>query len=1333
MKSTFWSVMWVVGFATLSAIHVLPAQGAAPVEAWPWGAQVDESMFAAGGTGVTIHAAPTGTGDGDGSIAKPYDLPKAMKVAAETMRSMESTYVESPDAVAFPLWLRLARTGDAFTAYTAADTDGKPGNWTQVGEPRQVTMGEAAWVGFLVNSADMWPPKQTAATATFDRVLLNGKPVDAADWSVRRLGNTNGRNEATIDGQTITIHGNGVENRWRGPRNFADAGQAVLTQAKGNFEVVARLASLELPDGRPNANVMLIVRQDDPDRIRVKQGAFSTSAAHLVDHSSAARMAQVQVTAHRENKDAPIAFKAYAAWRADLPKEGRDARVVLLPGTYRLTSGLDYPDRDLIARAKTFVIEGQRGAGDAAVGNVVISGSAVAGWEPATWTRQPDGSYSHAWTQTWGGDKLVDRHEMISLTPASGPRVRLRQVMAAEFKAEPGTFAVDESKNSVQLALPSEITADAFASGALVEVAQLKGHLLSRGVMDSSGSIGDNVVFRNLVFEHSAETAVQLHWWPEPHYATRGLLLEDVTFRENAREGFRINHVRDFTFRRVSSSDNGVGNHMIAAEGQIVDSTFSRNGWRRECEVIWNAWRNVLVRDSRFDDNHGIPVRNDHVAENVLIDRCGFARNRAAVLIFETVIGPVTVRDSTFVDNDPGTKPDQDGIIGLAAVSNVSIERCTFTNNKRGVISSYPRERAHVANEAGNDELCNNLDVGHWDTDNTADGRTTPGGKKGQNGNRNMSITDSTFTATGPQDYFLIQHHWQRPDAYRRTIRQDWRAWNNRYYNPNNPNAFELGTNVTWGEHVYGTFEQWKAVSTLPNFEAGSAWGEIAPRDFVPAKPTLATPGTNAKGTAIAGGRLRYETEALPFTANRPVELLRVAKASGGKLHKLISEQVGEYGGHVTYTLEVPADGDYYVDLHYLQTSGAFQYLGYAQLSIDGKPVGPAFDQDGLTTTMMAVPMGPVRLTTGPHAFRVEAVWRNGYNSGDYDVTIDAIELSTSLDLRPATAAGVTTPGLTYELFEGNWDRLPDFAKLTPSGMGIAGRGPDVAVSVEEDDIAIRFGGFITVPANGIYTFDTTVNDGANLYVGDKLVVDNDGVHDGEKDEPWRKSGFVALRAGAHPVRIDYFNRAGGHGRALAVHYAGPGVNYQPVPVTAWSHRSTGGPAAAALTPINVLPRIRANDDGSPRGWTTEAWNAPKVRVVTEGDPAKASGRIDPTVSPGPDVRFIRVVAPDAGNTFAGRDVEVDPSWTALHLSAWVRVKDLTRGDAVWKTARLTLEPKGAEQVVASIDADTAGWRRVELSLPLKPGTPSVRVALGFLYSAGTLDVANPTVTATTR
>ena len=145
----------------------------------------------------------------------------------------------------------------------------------------------------------------------------------------------------------------------------------------------------------------------------------------------------------------------------------------------------------------------------------------------------------------------------------------------------------------------------------------------------------------------------------------------------------------------------------------------------------------------------------------------------------------------------------------------------------------------------------------------------------------------------------------------------------------------------------------------------------------------------------------------------------------------------------------------------------------------------------------------------------------------------------------PRTAATGTTgqPGLAFRYFEGEWRKIPDFSKLTPA---LTGHTDVVDISPKQRDeyFGFEFTGYVEVPSTGIYTFHTESDDGSRLYIGDALVVDNDGLH-GMREGV----GRIALAAGRHPIRVTYFERTGGDD--LVVSYEGPGVRKQPIPAGA--------------------------------------------------------------------------------------------------------------------------------------------------------------------------------------
>jgi hypothetical protein len=169
----------------------------------------------------------------------------------------------------------------------------------------------------------------------------------------------------------------------------------------------------------------------------------------------------------------------------------------------------------------------------------------------------------------------------------------------------------------------------------------------------------------------------------------------------------------------------------------------------------------------------------------------------------------------------------------------------------------------------------------------------------------------------------------------------------------------------------------------------------------------------------------------------------------------------------------VPRAGDYFVDVKYLQDAGAFNYLGYAQAHVNGVAQGDWWDQHGLTRALMTHHLGRVPLKAGANTVRFESVWRNGYGSGDYDITLDRIELAAAPALQPAPNNAAAQMGMSYQIYPGgDWTRLPDFSKLKPAESGSA---PTFDLSIAEnfEQFGVRFSGVLEVPHDGIYSFAT--------------------------------------------------------------------------------------------------------------------------------------------------------------------------------------------------------------------------------------------------------------------
>jgi glucose/arabinose dehydrogenase len=130
--------------------------------------------------------------------------------------------------------------------------------------------------------------------------------------------------------------------------------------------------------------------------------------------------------------------------------------------------------------------------------------------------------------------------------------------------------------------------------------------------------------------------------------------------------------------------------------------------------------------------------------------------------------------------------------------------------------------------------------------------------------------------------------------------------------------------------------------------------------------------------------------------------------------------------------------------------------------------------------------------------------------------------------------------GLDYKYYQGTWNLIPDFSSMTPVATGTV-TNYDLTPRLQNDNFGFRFTGYVSVPTDGIYNFYTTSDDGSKLYIGGTVVVKNDTLH-----SAFEKSGQIWLRAGKHPIRVDYFERAGS--QVLTVSYSGPGISKQVIP-----------------------------------------------------------------------------------------------------------------------------------------------------------------------------------------
>ncbi|MEK7477069.1 MAG: family 20 glycosylhydrolase [Candidatus Coatesbacteria bacterium] len=223
-------------------------------------------------------------------------------------------------------------------------------------------------------------------------------------------------------------------------------------------------------------------------------------------------------------------------------------------------------------------------------------------------------------------------------------------------------------------------------------------------------------------------------------------------------------------------------------------------------------------------------------------------------------------------------------------------------------------------------------------------------------------------------------------------------------------------------------------------------------------------------------------------------------------------------------------------------------------------PEKPAF-LDAVTVTLKARPGAVIRYTLDgspvtpssskyTHSLRLtESVVITAAVVRGKNVSVRASKRAYErLVPREPDGAAAMTPGLDWAVYlapEVGWERMPDFATLTPTGKGTA-TAFGLSMAPRELNYGVVFAGYVDVPRDGLWTFTLSSDDGSQLFVGDKMVVDNDGLHqmDGVKGE-------IALKAGKHAVKVFFFQKEGGADLELA--WEGPGLKKrQVVPAKAW-------------------------------------------------------------------------------------------------------------------------------------------------------------------------------------
>ena len=175
-----------------------------------------------------------------------------------------------------------------------------------------------------------------------------------------------------------------------------------------------------------------------------------------------------------------------------------------------------------------------------------------------------------------------------------------------------------------------------------------------------------------------------------------------------------------------------------------------------------------------------------------------------------------------------------------------------------------------------------------------------------------------------------------------------------------------------------------------------------------------------------------------------------------------------------------------------------------------------------------------MELAAGAHAITVnffengggascKVLWR-GPDVGDSFVKMHVVQGGTS-----SSSSARSSASSQKAVWKGKFYKWPKaISKL--SDCDVSGKKPTKVVESREvdyndhsfaklgfnDRFVAKWTGSVVVKKAGSYTFKTCSDDGSNLFVGSRRVVNNDGLHGTEC-----KEGSMELAAGAHAITVN--------------------------------------------------------------------------------------------------------------------------------------------------------------------------------------------------------------------
>ncbi|MGB8166735.1 MAG: Calx-beta domain-containing protein [Chthoniobacteraceae bacterium] len=179
-----------------------------------------------------------------------------------------STAVTNTAALLRPLWVRLQRAGNVFTA--AHSPDGA--TWVAVGTPKTLALSSDVLAGLAVSARN----DNLVTTAIFDNVSLTGSPAFAG----RTVGYVNTPGSDSVAGGIYTVTASGAQ-----IGGGEDECHFVAAPVTGDFTLVGRV--LTQSGGNANAQAGVMVRESGGFRVRsLYCGSVANAGAEFITRDS---------------------------------------------------------------------------------------------------------------------------------------------------------------------------------------------------------------------------------------------------------------------------------------------------------------------------------------------------------------------------------------------------------------------------------------------------------------------------------------------------------------------------------------------------------------------------------------------------------------------------------------------------------------------------------------------------------------------------------------------------------------------------------------------------------------------------------------------------------------------------------------------------------------------------------------------------------------------------------------------------------------------------------------------------------------------------------------